>query len=74
MRNWLTGIDRSVMSAMRFEFRIASRWSGKSAAMSAADFSQKSSVSNFIRPGVSRLLPVPTHSSTSCAADCSRWT
>ena len=30
--------------------------------------------SNLIRPGVSRLLPVPTHSRTSCASDCSRRT
>ena len=40
-------------------------------ARTAADFRKKSSVSNFRRPGVSRFDAVPTHSSTSCAADCS---
>ena len=62
------------MSAIRRVLRSASGWSGNSAAISAAVLRKKSRVSNFIRLGVSRLLPVPTHSRTSCASCCSRWT
>ena len=46
-----SGSLRSVISAIRRVLRIASGWSGKSAAIWAADFSQKSCVSNFIRLG-----------------------
>ena len=68
MRETPSGSFTSTISAMRRVASRASGWSGKRAAIWAVDFSQKSVDSNFIRPGVSRLLPVPTHSSTSCAS------
>ena len=74
MRSWPSGSSIEVISEIRRVFRIASGWSGKSWAIWAALFSQKSRVSNFIRPGVSMLLPVPTQSRTSWASAWGSWT